>query len=287
MRRLSKSCTSNGIKIIALPLRGLHNVDVKAAYKKIHILRVPAYSPYAVAEHAIAMLLTSIRRIHKAYNRTREFNFSLNGFTGFDLHGKTMGVIGTGKIGKIFIDICRGFRMNVIAYDLYPDNASDINYVELDELFGKSDIISLHCPLTNETDHIINRESLAKMKKGVVLINTSRGGLIETEALIDAIKAKTVSAACLDVYEEESDIFFEDNSGHIMQDDNLARLLSMPNVLITSHQAYLTEDALDNIAQVTTQNISDFFEGRELKNEICYHCDKIPQCQKQRVGRCF
>lgn len=177
--------------------------------------------------------------------------------------------------------------MNVIAYDLYPDNASDINYVELDELFGKSDIISLHCPLTNETDHIINRESLAKMKKGVVLINTSRGGLIETEALIDAIKAKTVSAACLDVYEEESDIFFEDNSGHIMQDDNLARLLSMPNVLITSHQAYLTEDALDNIAQVTTQNISDFFEGRELKNEICYHCDKIPQCQKQRVGRCF
>ncbi len=240
-----------------------------------------------MAEHAIAMLLTSIRRIHKAYNRTREFNFSLNGFTGFDLHGKTMGVIGTGKIGKIFIDICRGFRMNVIAYDLYPDNASDINYVELDELFGKSDIISLHCPLTNETDHIINRESLAKMKKGVVLINTSRGGLIETEALIDAIKAKTVSAACLDVYEEESDIFFEDNSGHIMQDDNLARLLSMPNVLITSHQAYLTEDALDNIAQVTTQNISDFFEGRELKNEICYHCDKIPQCQKQRVGRCF
>ncbi|MBP3480727.1 MAG: 2-hydroxyacid dehydrogenase [Clostridia bacterium] len=276
-----------GIKIIALRCAGFNNVDVKAAYKKIHILRVPAYSPYAVAEHAIAMLLTSIRRIHKAYNRTREFNFSLNGFTGFDLHGKTMGVIGTGKIGKIFIDICRGFRMNVIAYDLYPDNASDINYVELDELFGKSDIISLHCPLTNETDHIINRESLAKMKKGVVLINTSRGGLIETEALIDAIKAKTVSAACLDVYEEESDIFFEDNSGHIMQDDNLARLLSMPNVLITSHQAYLTEDALDNIAQVTTQNISDFFEGRELKNEICYHCDKIPQCQKQRVGRCF
>ncbi len=276
-----------GIKIIALRCAGFNNVDVKAAYKKIHILRVPAYSPYAVAEHAIAMLLTSIRRIHKAYNRTREFNFSLNGFTGFDLHGKTMGVIGTGKIGKIFIDICRGFRMNVIAYDLYPDNASDINYVELDELFGKSDIISLHCPLTNETDHIINRESLSKMKKGVVLINTSRGGLIETEALIDAIKAKTVSAACLDVYEEESDIFFEDNSGHIMQDDNLARLLSMPNVLITSHQAYLTEDALDNIAQVTTQNISDFFEGRELKNEICYHCDKIPQCQKQRVGRCF
>ena len=276
-----------GIKIIALRCAGFNNVDVKAAYKKIHILRVPAYSPYAVAEHAIAMLLTSIRRIHKAYNRTREFNFSLNGLTGFDLHGKTMGVIGTGKIGKIFIDICRGFRMNVIAYDLYPDNASDINYVELNELFAKSDIISLHCPLTNETDHIINAESIAKMKKGVVIINTSRGGLIETEALIDAIKAKVISAACLDVYEEESDIFFEDNSGHIMQDDNLARLLSMPNVLITSHQAYLTEDALENIAQVTTQNISDFFEGKELKNEICYHCDKMPQGQKKRAGRCF
>lgn len=276
-----------GIKIIALRCAGFNNVDVQAAYKKIHILRVPAYSPYAVAEHAMAMLLTSIRRIHKAYNRTREFNFSLNGLTGFDLHGKTMGVIGTGKIGKIFIDICRGFGMNVIAYDVYPDNASDINYVELDELFAKSDIISLHCPLTPQTDHIINSQSIEKMKKGVVLINTSRGALIETGALIDAIKSKKVSAACLDVYEEESDIFFEDYSGHIVQDDNLARLLSMPNVLITSHQAYLTEDALDNIAQVTTQNICDFFEERELKNEICYHCDKKPQCQKKRIGRCF
>ena len=276
-----------GIKIIALRCAGFNNVDVKAAYGKIHIVRVPAYSPYAVAEHAMAMLLTSIRRIHKAYNRTREFNFSLNGLTGFDLHGKTMGVIGTGKIGKIFIDICRGFKMNVIAYDLYPDNASDINYVSLDELFSRSDIISLHCPLTNETDHIINNASIDKMKKGVVIINTSRGALIETEALIDAIKNKKISAACLDVYEEESDIFFEDYSGHIVQDDNLARLLSMPNVLITSHQAYLTEEALDNIAQVTTQNISDFFEGRELKNEICYHCSKQPQCKKERVGKCF
>ena len=261
-----------GIKIIALRCAGFNNVDVQAAYKKIHILRVPAYSPYAVAEHAMAMLLTSIRRIHKAYNRTREFNFSLNGLTGFDLHGKTMGVIGTGKIGKIFIDICRGFGMNVIAYDVFPDNASDINYVELDELFANSDIISLHCPLTPQTDHIINSQSIEKMKKGVVIINTSRGALIETGALIDAIKSKKISAACLDVYEEESDIFFEDYSGHIVQDDNLARLLSMPNVLITSHQAYLTEDALDNIAQVTTQNICDFFEGKELKNEICYHC---------------
>ena len=182
-----------GVRVIALRCAGFNNVDTKACFGKLHVFRVPAYSPYAVAEHAMALLLTVNRHTNKAYIRTRDFNFSLNGMTGFDLHGKTMGVIGTGKIGKIFIDICRGFRMNVIAYDLYPDNASDINYVELDELFGKSDIISLHCPLTNETDHIINRESLAKMKKGVVLINTSRGGLIETEALIDAIKAKTVT----------------------------------------------------------------------------------------------
>lgn len=276
-----------GIRIVAMRCAGFNNIDIKAAYKKLHILRVPAYSPYAVAEHAMAMLLTSIRRIHKAYNRTREFNFSLNGLTGFDLHGKTMGVMGTGKIGKVFIDICRGFGMNVIAYDPYPDNSSDINYVELDRLFASSDIISLHCPLTIETKHIINKDSISKMKKGVVLINTSRGSLIETEALIEAIKAKRVSAACLDVYEEESDIFFEDYSGHIVQDDKLARLLSMPNVLITSHQAYLTEDALNNIAQITTRNISDFFEGRELKNELCYHCDKKPECQKKRRGRCF
>lgn len=259
-----------GIRIIALRCAGFNNVDLAAAKGKITVMRVPAYSPYAIAEHTIAMLLTSIRRIHKAYNRTREFNFSLNGFTGFDLHGKTVGVIGTGKIGKVFINICRGFGMKPIAYDLYPDTASDIEYVSLDELFERSDIISLHCPLTPQTNYIINVDSINKMKKGVVIVNTSRGGLIDTDALIDGIKDKKVGAACLDVYEEESEVFFEDVSGHIMQDDTLARLLSMPNVLITSHQAFLTEDALNNIAETTVDNIKTYFSGKKSENEVMY-----------------
>lgn len=249
------------IKLIALRCAGFNNVDLKAAKDKITILRVPAYSPYAVAEHTMALLLTSLRRIHKAYNRTREFNFSLNGFAGFDLHGKTIGVIGTGKIGKVFINICNGFGMNVIAYDVFPDQNANINYVSLDELFKKSDIISLHCPLTKETEYIINKDSINKMKKGVYILNTSRGGLIDAEALLDAIKAKKVGAACLDVYEDENDIFFEDYSGHILQDDVLARLISMPNVLITSHQAFLTDEALDNIAHTTISNIVNFFNS--------------------------
>ena len=276
-----------GIRIIALRCAGFNNVDVRAAYKKIHIVRVPAYSPYAVAEHSMALLLTSIRRIHKAYIRTRDFNFSLNGLTGFELHGKTMGVIGTGRIGRAFIDICRGFGMNVIAYDPYPDTSSDIKYEKLDTVLESSDIISLHCPLTEQTEHIICSENISRMKKGVVIVNTSRGALIDTEALIDGIKNKQISAACLDVYEEESDIFFEDRSGHIVQDDNLARLLSMPNVIISSHQAFLTREALDSIARVTVKNITDFFEGNALENELCYRCEKQPQCKKQRAGRCF
>ena len=257
-----------GIKIIALRCAGFNNVDVKAAYKKIHILRVPAYSPYAVAEHAIAMLLTSIRRIHKAYNRTREFNFSLNGFTGFDLHGKTMGVIGTGKIGKIFIDICRGFRMNVIAYDLYPDNASDINYVELDELFGKSDIISLHCPLTEQSKHLINADTIAQMKDGVYLLNTSRGMLVESEALLDALKNGKIAGAGLDVYEEETEFFFEDRSEMVKRDTLLSLLVSMPNVVLTSHQAFLTNEALHNIAQVTLENLDAYFQDGTILNQV-------------------
>lgn len=218
----------------------------------------------------MAMLLTSIRRIHKAYNRTREFNFSLNGLSGFDLHGKNVGVIGTGKIGKVFIDICKGFGMQVCAYDPYPDPSADIHYVTLKELFAGSDIISLHCPLTNQTEHLINAETIACMKKGVVIINTSRGGLIDAEALTEGIKTKQVGAACLDVYEEESEIFYEDNSGHILQDDVLARLISMPNVLLTSHQAFLTEEALNNIAEITVRNIEAFLKGETLENEICY-----------------
>jgi len=257
-----------GVKLIALRCAGFNNVDLEYAKGKIPVVRVPAYSPYAVAEHTMALLLTSLRRIHKAYNRTREFNFSLNGFTGFDLHGKTVGVIGTGKIGKIFINICKGFGMNVIAYDVYPDASLDIQYVTLDEIFKGSDIISLHCPLTKDNEHLINKDSIEKMKKGVFILNTSRGKLIDAEALLEGIKEKKVGAACLDVYEDENDIFFKDYSGHILQDDVLARLISMPNVLITSHQAFLTEEALDNIAKTTIDNIKSFFDDNIVINEV-------------------
>lgn len=277
-----------GVRLIALRSAGYNNVDVKAAFGKIHVVHVPAYSPYAVAEHAMALLLTSVRRIHKAYNRTREFNFSLNGLTGFDLHGKTVGVIGTGRIGRIFINICRGFGMKVIAYDHFPARDSDIEYVSLDELFASSDVISLHCPLTEETRHLIDSSAIGKMKKGVVIVNTSRGGLIDAEALLEGIKARKIGAACLDVYEEEADIFFEDRSGHILNDDLLSRLISMPNVIVTSHQAFLTEEALSNIAETTAGNILSYFENDGLcNNELCYRCGHIEQCKKERKERCF
>ena len=236
----------------------------------------------------MALLLTSIRRIHKAYNRTRDFNFSLNGLTGFDLHGKTIGVIGTGKIGRILIDISRGFGMNVIAYDLFPAKDSGIAYVSLDELYAESDIISLHCPLTDDTRHMIDEEAISKMKKGVVIVNTSRGALIKGEALVDGLLARKIGAACLDVYEEEADIFFEDRSGHILNDDVLSRLISMPNVIVTSHQAFLTEEALENIAETTVNNILSCFENDGLcDNELCYRCGNIEQCKKQRKQKCF
>lgn len=277
-----------GVRLIALRSAGYNNVDLQAAFGKIHVVHVPAYSPYAVAEHAIALLLTSVRRIHKAYNRTREFNFSLNGLTGFDFHGKTVGVVGTGKIGRIFIDICRGFGMNVIAYDLFPAKDSGIEYVSLDELLERSDIISLHCPLTDETRHMINADAIGKMKKGVVIVNTSRGGLIDAEALLEGIKARKIGAACLDVYEEEADVFFEDRSGHILNDDLLSRLISMPNVIVTSHQAFLTEEALNNIAETTVNNILSCFEkDGACDNELCYRYGNIEQCKKQRKGKCF
>ncbi len=263
---------ANGVKFIALRCAGFNNVDIKYAYGKIQVCRVPAYSPYAVAEHAMAMLLTSIRRIHKAYIRTRDFNFSLNGLTGFDLHGKTVGIIGTGKIGSVFADICRGFGMNVIAYDKYPNPNVQAQYVSLEELFNKSDIISLHCPLTDETHRLINKDTIEKLKKGVAIINTSRGGLIDAEALLEGIKSRKVGAACLDVYEEESELFFEDKSGHILEDDTLARLISMPNVIVTSHQAFLTEEALRSIAETTIQNILSFINSGECDNKICYKC---------------
>ena len=242
-----------GVKTIALRCAGYNNVDIAHAKGRIRVVRVPAYSPYAVAEHTMALLLTSVRRIHKAYIRSKDFNFSLNGLTGFDLHGKTVGVIGTGRIGRTFINICKGFGMRVLAYDKFP--TPGIDYVSLDDLFAQSDIISLHCPLTEDTYHIMDESALKKCKEGVVLLNTSRGALVDAEALLAAIKSRHVGAACLDVYEEEGDLFFEDNSGHILEDDTLARLISMPNVIVTSHQAFLTREALANIAQTTKENL--------------------------------
>ncbi len=277
-----------GIRVLALRCAGFNQVDVKHAYGKLHVLRVPAYSPYAVAEHAIALLLTSVRRIHKAYIRSKDFNFSLTGLTGFDLHGKTVGVIGTGKIGKVFMNICRGFGMKILAYDKFPDpnleKDGSVRYVSMEELLGNSDIISLHCPLTDETYHVIDEKALNLCKKGVILLNTSRGALVDAEALLNGIKSRKVGAACLDVYEEESEWFFEDNSGHIMEDDTLARLISMPNVIVTSHQAFLTEDALENIAQTTLENLRVFFEKGQCENELCYRCGKTEDCKS---GKCF
>ena len=277
-----------GVKVLALRCAGFNNVDMKHAYGKLHVLRVPAYSPYAVAEHTMALLLTSIRRIHKAYIRSKDFNFSLSGLTGFDLYGKTVGVIGTGRIGRVFIDICKGFGMKVLAYDKFPapdlEDGDNIRYVELDELFAKSDVISLHCPLTEDTYHIIDSLSLAKCRRGVVILNTSRGALVDAEALLAGIKSRKVGAACLDVYEEESDLFFEDFSGHILEDDVLARLISMPNVIVTSHQAFLTEEALSNIAETTTQNIRQMVENGQCPNELCYRGSTANDC---KTGKCF
>lgn len=277
-----------GVKVIALRCAGYNNVDVRHAFGKIHIFHVPAYSPYAIAEHAMAMLLTSIRRIHKAYIRTREFNFSLNGLAGFDLHGKTVGVVGTGRIGKAFANICRGFGMNVLAYDKFPDSELDVKYVSLFELIENSDIISLHCPLNKDTYHIIDSDTIEKMKKGIVIINTSRGALIDAQALLEGIKSRKIGAACLDVYEEEFDIFFEDFSGHIIDDDTLSLLISMPNVIVTSHQAFLTNEALQNIAQTTIDNINEFFENGYSKNELCYRCGKTADCGANgKPKKCF
>ncbi len=274
-----------GAGVVALRCAGFNNVDMKHAFGRVHVLHVPAYSPYAVAEHTMAMLLTSVRRIHKAYIRTKDFNFSLSGMTGFDLHGKTVGVIGTGRIGRVFIDICNGFGMNVLAYDKYPQpNLSGASYVELNTLLENSDVISLHCPLTDETDHIICKETLQKCKHGVIIINTSRGALVDAEALLEGIKSRSVGAACLDVYEEESDFFFEDYSGHIMEDDTLARLISMPNVIVTSHQAFLTEEALMNIAETTVRNIIEFSENNYCPNELCYRGGNTEGCKN---GKCF
>ena len=258
-----------GVKIIALRCAGFNNVDYKyAAEKGITVVRVPAYSPYAVAEHAMALLLTSTRKIHKSYIRTRDFNFSLQGLTGFDLYGKTVGVIGTGKIGRVFIDICKGFGMKVIAYDKFPADIDGVEYKPLDTIYREADIISFHCPLTDETLHMFNFGTLGKIKPGVVIINTSRGALIDAEALLEGIKTKKIGAACLDVYEEESGYFYEDLSGSIIDDDTLSRLISMPNVIVTSHQAFLTKEALENIATTTIDNVKKIDAGEECPNIV-------------------
>ena len=249
---------------------GFSNVDLKAAKDRIKVVRVPAYSPYAVAEHAMGLLLTVNRKLARAVSRTRDFNFSINGLMGVDLYGKTVGVIGTGIIGRVFINICRGFGMKVIAYDPYPVKDSEIEYVDLDTLFEKSDVISLHCPLTESSYHILNEQAFAKMKKNVFIINTSRGSLIDTAALLDALNSERVRGAALDVYEEETDLFFEDMSGTLIKDDTLTLLISNPNVVLTSHQAFLTEEALQAIARKTLDNFDDYFNGKPLENEVAY-----------------
>lgn len=262
----------NGVKLLALRCAGFNNVDLKAAKGKLPVVRVPAYSPYAVAEYSLALMLSLNRKIHRAYWRTRDGNFSLNGLMGFDMHGKKIGIIGTGKIAKILIRLLKGFGMRILAYDLYPDmkfaGEEGISYVSLDELYRESDIISLHCPLTDQTKYMIDKDSIDKMKEGVMIINTGRGQLINTNDLIEGLKEKKIAAAGLDVYEEEGEYFYEDKSDKIIDDDVLARLLSFNNVIVTSHQAFFTKEALHNIAETTLQNIEDFRCHRPLVNEV-------------------
>lgn len=263
---------NNGVKLIALRCAGFNNVDLKAAEGRIRVTRVPAYSPHAVAEYAVSLMLSLNRKIYRAVNRTRDGNFTLNGLLGFDMYGKTAGVIGMGRIAKELIKILHGFGMNVMAYDLYPDHEFakqyDVKVVSLDELYANSDIISLHCPLTPDTKFLINKDSIAKMKKGVMIINTGRGKLINTEDLIEGLRSKQVGSAGLDVYEEEREYFYEDKSDKMIDDDVLARLLMVPNVVLTSHQAFFTAEALHNIAVSTLESVKEFAEGKDLTCEV-------------------
>jgi D-lactate dehydrogenase len=281
---------ASGVKLIALRCAGYNNVDLKAAYRSVPVVRVPEYSPHAVAEHAVALILSLNRKTHKAYYRTRDGNFTIGGLMGFDMIGKVAGIVGTGKIGRIAAKILRGFDMEVLACDPYPNEnfaaATGVKYVEIEELFRRADVVSLHCPLSQGTRHIVNARSLAGMKDGVMIVNTGRGGLIDAKALIEALKSGKVGSAGLDVYEEESEYFFEDFSTQVLTDDVLARLLTFSNVLITSHQAFFTREAMGNIAKTTLRNIQDFFEGKPLENGICYRCGH-GVCEKKRSGRCF
>lgn len=267
-RTVIEKLAEYGVGIIALRCAGYNNVDLKAASGRVRVVRVPAYSPYAVAEHAAGLLLILNRKLHRAYIRTRDHNFSLEGLIGFDMHGKTVGIIGTGKIGRCFADICSGFGMNILGFDPYESPEFKGIYVALEELLKKSDIISLHCPLTKENHHLINESTINQMKNGAYIINTSRGQLIDTQSLIAALKSGKIGAAGLDVYEEETELFFEDFSEEIIPDDTLSTIISMPNVIVTSHQAFLTREALDGIAGTTMENLRAFFAGEELKNEV-------------------
>ena len=265
-----------GVKLIAMRCAGYNNVHLDSCHGNLPVVRVPAYSPYAVAEHAVALMLSLNRKTHRAYYRTRDSNFAIAGLLGFDMHGKTAGVIGTGLIGRLVAEILRGFKMDVVAYDPYPNQEwaelNAIRYVPLKELYHAANIVTLHCPLTAQNHHLIDLEAITQMRDDVMLINTGRGGLIDSKALATALKHGKIGAAGLDVYEEEDQYFFEDFSNEVLTDDTLARLLSFPNVLITSHQAFFTEEALTNIAETTLGSIRDFAEGKPLTNEICSQC---------------
>lgn len=262
-----------GVKLVALRAAGFNNVDLQTAQSLgIKIARVPAYSPYAVAEHTLAMILTLNRKTHLAYERVRNGNFSLEKLMGFDLHGTTIGVVGTGKIGRIFARNMHGLGCKVLAYDPYPnedfEREGTATYVSLEEMYPKVDILSLHCPLNDKTHHLVNKEAIDQMKDRVMLINTSRGALVDTKAVIKALKHFKIGYFGIDVYEQEENLFFQDLSGHIIQDDDISRLMTFPNVLITSHQAFFTENAMTNIAETTLNNINQFEEGTELENEV-------------------
>ena len=262
--------SKNGVELVLLRCAGFNNVDLEEAKKKnITVMRVPGYSPEAVAEHAMALALASSRRIHKSYIKVRENNFSLTGLTGTNLHGKIAGIIGTGKIGATMCRICRGFGMEVIAYDLYKNPELDfVEYVELDKLLNDSDLISLHCPLTEESYHMINKSSIAKMKDGVILVNTSRGALIKTEDLIHVIRDKKFFSVGLDVYEEETNNVFENREDDILETSITARLLSFPNVIVTSHQGFLTNEALESISITTFENAMSYLNGNLIENNV-------------------
>ncbi len=271
-KEVLRDLSEGGVRLLALRSAGFNHVDLAAAQKLgITVARVPAYSPYAVAEHTLALLLGLNRQTHRAYNRVRERNFALDGLLGFDLHKKTVGIVGTGKIGTVFAELMAGFGCELLACDPYPsDDCREfgVEYVDRDELFERSHIVSLHCPLTPQTHHVIDADAISRMRDGVMLINTSRGALIDTRAVIDGLKSEKIGYLGLDVYEEEADLFFEDLSDRVIQDDVFARLLTFPNVLITGHQGFFTREALTNIAEATLDNVTAFETGEGTLHEV-------------------